>query len=476
MRQGIRDGNRLWVTPLLLILWLAGCGGGGSSTPFRFTGGSNNGTPGIVVPGNPPPLTVIAVDPANASPGVATNKSVTVTFSRPMDPATLNNTNFTLTANGAAISGVVTHTAQNDAATFTPTANLQTNTTYTVAVSAAATDPAGNALTPFSSTFTTAVAVTIVHPFVQSINPANQASQVAINRKITAVFNTAMDPTTINTPAVTFTLTDGGNVSGTVTYDVATKTATFTPSANLAINTTFTVNLTAGATDLAGNTLTPFTSTFTTGSQVGQAPVALGGTLTNFAVLGGSTVTNANATTVTGDLGVSPGSAVTGFPPGILIGIFHNGDATAAQAQVDLTAAFNDAKNRGGAPVTVAGDLGGQTLLPGLYNSTSSLAISSGDLTLDAKGDSAAVFVFQMASTFTSTTGRQIFLAGGATSANVFWEVGSSATLGSSSHFVGTILADTSITVVSGASVDGRVVCRSGAVTLDANAITRPVL
>ena len=189
-------------------------------------------------------------------------------------------------------------------------------------------------------------------------------------------------------------------------------------------------------------------------------------------------------TIVTGDLGVNPGSAVVGFPPGILIGNFFTADATAAQAQIDLTNAFTgdgkhfadffEGRSAGSILLTAGENLGGLTLAPGLYTSTSSLAISSGDLTLDAGGDSAAVFVFQMASTFTSTPGRQIILAGGATSANIFWEVGSSATLGTTSTFKGTILAQTSITVDNGATVDGRVVCRNGAVTLDANTITKP--
>jgi hypothetical protein len=121
--------------------------------------------------------------------------------------------------------------------------------------------------------------------------------------------------------------------------------------------------------------------------------------------------------------------------------------------------------------ITVAGNLGGQTLTPGLYKSTSTLAISSGDLTLDAQGDANAVFIFQMGSSFTSTVGRQIILAGGAKAANIFWQVGSSATLGTGSVFKGNILALASITVTTGAAVEGRLLARTGAVTLDANVV-----
>jgi hypothetical protein len=190
--------------------------------------------------------------------------------------------------------------------------------------------------------------------------------------------------------------------------------------------------------------------------------------------LAGSTVTNPGPTILNGDLGVSPGTAVTGFPPGIVHGTIHAGDSAAAQAKLDLTTAYNDAAGRSTSPITVSGNLGGQTLAPGLYKSTSSLAISSGDLTLDAQGDANAVFIFQMASTLTTTVGRQIILSGGAKAANVFWQVGTSATLGTNSVFQGNILADQSITLTTGATLNGRALTRIGAVALDSNAITTP--
>jgi hypothetical protein len=203
-------------------------------------------------------------------------------------------------------------------------------------------------------------------------------------------------------------------------------------------------------------------------ATAGEAPVVLG-SATTFAVLAGSTVTSTGASTVDGDLGVSPGTTLTGAPT--VNGTTHLGDPVAAQAQLDLTTAYNDAAGRTVGAITVAGNLGGLTLAPGLYKSTSSLEISSGDLTLDAQGDANAVFLFQIASTLTTTAARQVILSGGAKAANIYWQVGSSATLGTGSALKGNILALTSITLQTGATLEGRALARNGAVTLDENTI-----
>lgn len=204
----------------------------------------------------------------------------------------------------------------------------------------------------------------------------------------------------------------------------------------------------------------------------GGGPVVVPlGTTSAFTVLAGSTVTNTGATSVTGDLGVSPGSAVTGFPPGTTTGAIHVADPAAAQAQVDLTTAYNNAAGRTTNPISVSGDLTGLTLAPGLYKSTSSLALS-GTVTLNGLGDSNATFIIQMATTLTTGTGSHVVLIGGAQAANIIWQVGSSATLGANSVFKGTILADQSITANTGARVTGRLETRVGAVTLDNNVIT----
>jgi Ice-binding-like len=202
-----------------------------------------------------------------------------------------------------------------------------------------------------------------------------------------------------------------------------------------------------------------------------EAPVDLG-TAAAFAVLAGTTVTNTGPTVVTGDLGVSPGSAVTGFPPGVVIGTIHAADATAAQAQLDLTAAYNDAATRtptGALPAAI----GGLTFTPGVYNAPAAVGLT-GTVTLDGQGDPNAVFIFQVGSALTTASGSVVNLINGARACNVFWQIGSSATLGTGSSFAGNILALTSITVTTGVTVDGRTLARNGAVTLDTDAITRP--
>ncbi|WP_258804329.1 ice-binding family protein [Pseudarthrobacter sp. NS4] len=203
------------------------------------------------------------------------------------------------------------------------------------------------------------------------------------------------------------------------------------------------------------------------------AATAVGlGTATSYSVLAGSAVTNTGPSTLQGDLGVSPGTAITGFPPGIAAGATHAADAVALQAQSDVTTAYNVAA---GQPLTtsVSGDLVGRTLTEGVYRSTSSLALS-GQLTLDGQGNPDSVFVFQVASTLITASASRIILTNGALACNVFWQVGSSATLGTASTFKGTILALTSITAETSATVEGRLLARNGQVSLDTNVITSP--
>jgi uncharacterized repeat protein (TIGR01451 family) len=206
--------------------------------------------------------------------------------------------------------------------------------------------------------------------------------------------------------------------------------------------------------------------------QAAQLPVTLGSAGT-FTILGASTVTSTGPSVVNGNVGVSPGSAITGFPPAIVVGgALHVADGPAALAQSDLTAAYLDAAGRT-VPAIVAGDLGGLTLAPGLYKSTSSLGIT-GVLTLDGQGNSGSVFIFQVASALTTATSSQVVLIGGAQAANVFWQVGSSATLGTYSIFAGTIMAQASVSLATGAALNGRALARTGAVTLDSNTGINP--
>jgi len=202
-----------------------------------------------------------------------------------------------------------------------------------------------------------------------------------------------------------------------------------------------------------------------------QAPVGLG-TAGNFAVLAGSTVTNTGPSVISGSVGLDPGSAVTGFPPGIVLaGTTQVANGVALQAKDDLVTAYNDAAGRS-STATISGDLAGRTLTPGVYTSASSLGLS-GQLTLDAEGDPSAVFIFQAGSSLIVGSGSQVNLIGAAQACNVYWQVGSSATIGTSSAFVGNILALTSITMTTGATLQGSALARNGAVTLDTNTITR---
>jgi Ice-binding-like len=201
--------------------------------------------------------------------------------------------------------------------------------------------------------------------------------------------------------------------------------------------------------------------------------VALGATST-FAILAGSSVTNTGATNITGDLGLSPGTSIGGFPPGILTGTQYINGVLATQAKLDATTAYNDLAGRTSTDiVTLSGNIGGLTLTPGLYKSTSTLAISSGDLTFDAKGNANAVFIIQIASTLTTTSGRKVILSGGALASNIYWQVGSSATFGTTSVFKGTVIAMQSITFNTGATLDGRALARTAGVTMSGNTIVK---
>jgi hypothetical protein len=194
------------------------------------------------------------------------------------------------------------------------------------------------------------------------------------------------------------------------------------------------------------------------------------GTAASYSVLAGQTVTNTGPSVLKSNVGVSPGTAISGFPPGVTDGVIHEGDAHSLQAQSDLTTAYNNAAGQA-SDGSVGPQLGGLTLVPGVYTADSSAGLT-GPLTLDAQGDPGAVFIFQIGSALTTASNSSVVLLNDAQSCHVFWQVGSSATLGTGTTFVGTIMALTSITADTGATVEGRALARNGSVTLDSNVFT----
>lgn len=396
--------------------------------------------------------------------GVGVNRQIAVVFSKPMDPGTINSSTFVV----AGVAGTVTYDPVNMIAAFKSAANYAAGTTYSASITTGARDLSGTPLAAaYNFNFTTRATKDSSAPGVAAINVASGATCVPLNQKITVTFDEQMDSLTIN-PNTVFIV----GMPGAVTYDVVSQSATFTPTANLTADTKYTIMVTTGVKDMGGVPMAgAYSQTFTTGPcQSGIATVPLCPFIGGFSVLAGSTVTNTGSTMVTGDVGVSPGTAVTGFPPGLASGTIHSADGAAAQAQAALTAGYIDAAGRTGG-TSVSGDLVGRTLTPGVYTSTSSLALT-GDLTLDAKNDPNAVFIIQIGSTLTTGSASHVLLSNRASACNVFWQVGSSATLGTYSTFKGNIMALTSITITTGANLEGRALARNGAVTLDSDVIS----
>lgn len=416
---------------------------------------------------------IVSTDPEDGEALVPLDTNIRATFSEPMRAATLNTSTFVLRQGATNIPGTVTYVEATRTVTFDPASPLANETIYRASIDTGAQDLANQGLPArYEWTFTTTAAPG-VPPIVLTTTPIDGATDVPITTRPAATFSKRMNPATISN--VTFTVRQAMTpVPGTVTLDAARNRAVFTPSTPLGLGLVYTASISTAARDLEGLGLAAAHVWRFTTSACSQLPIDLR-SAAGFAVLAGSTVTNTGLTRVVGDLGVSPGTAITGFPPGIVVGLQHAGNPAAATGIADLTTAYNDAAGRMLCPVAVAGNLAGQTLAPGLYRSTSSLSITSGALTLDAQGDPNAVFIFQMASTLTTSSGR-VVLAGGAQARNVFWQVGSSATIGTGDTVQGTIMADQAITLNTGATLNGRALARIAAVSLDGNMIVRPAL
>ncbi len=353
---------------------------------------------------------------------------------------------------------------------------MKTHTTYTTGVSSQWTRFVGTAL--IAIVMANAVALSQQAPVLQS--PAdlatNQSTTIQVQWTVSAgdsVYRLQIDTSNAFITPTYYDSTLAGNVHKITGLKNATKYYWRVSVRDSVKN---------------GGTLSPYSTirSFTTWNYTPTTPllpVTLGLT-GGFAILSYAGITNTGPSVITGNVGVSPlaGSYMTGFGISNVVGTIYGVDASGpagsvvfpsmlTQAMVDLTIAFNDAAGRTVNPIGVAGNLGGRTLYSGLYKSTSSLEISSGDLTLDAQGDANAVWIFQIASSFNMTSGRQVFLSGGAKASNIFWQVASAATFGTTAKMKGTIMAYATITFATGASLEGRALARTAAVTLQSNTI-----
>ena len=455
---------------MLLIVFMVGC---------KKTD-DNALTPFVVNP------TVNSTDPVNNATGVAINRMIVVTFSEPMDQATINSLTFTLKQGTTLVPGAVTYSGTT--ATFTPSTNLAASTIYTGTITTGSKNIEGIALASnFTLSFTTGSAPDIILPTVNSTDPLNNAINVERNKIIALTFSEAMDLSTINTS--TFTLKQGTTlIPGTVAY--SGTTATFTPANILTAGTVYSATITNGAKDLAGNALATNTVwSFTIGSTLAALAVVDLGASGNYVILAKTAITNVPTSAITGDMGISPAAAsyITGFAL-----VKATGYATAAQVTgkiyaadmaaptgINLTTAVNNMltayTDAAGRPFPDfselgTGNIGGKTLAPGLYKWTNSVTMPSN---VTIAGSATDVWIFQIAGNLNMSTSVLITLTGGALAKNIFWQVAGTVTLGASSHFEGIILSKTAITFQTGASINGRALAQT-LVALDKNIVSNP--
>ncbi len=451
---------------------------------------------------------------------VAINTKVGATFSEALNPQSVDNLSFSLKQklNGTAVAGATSYSGVN--AVFTPLTNLLPNTQYTATVKGGATgvqDLAANAMTAdYTWSWTTAAAADTTAPLVTTLYSVNLATNVPVTASANATFNEAMDPLTITT--ANFTLTSGVipvAVAGTVSYNAQNKIATFNPTGSLALNTTYTATVTTGVADLTGNALAVNKVwTFTTELAPVVVPVIALNTVAPFGTFGGTAgMTNMGTLTQNnGDIGTiaTTTSSITGFHDtagdiytettlnkGAVNGKIYTCTnsitgpnsagpsapdcAVATQARLDAQTAYQAlvAKPVGGASPAPGANLAGITLQPGTYVAPGgSFMIQGGDLTLDAQGDANATWVFQMASTLTvggpgAAAPQSIILAGGALAKNVFWQVGSTATINAAGGgtMVGTIIAQAGVKISTADNVNivrlnGRALSLGASVTM----------
>ena len=396
-----------------------------------------------------PVLPVVTItDPIDEAVDVPLDKVVTATFSKTMDLSTINSATFTLKNGLLPVLGFIDYAGVEG--TFTPNTPLLPGTLYTATVTTGAKDLEGNALaadTVWSFTTTAPVDQLTVELSSDPIDGGDTSGG--------GLFN-AGDSVTVMAEA-----------NAGYSFDEWTEEG---ESVSTSESYTFVVN--ENRTLVANFTLDPVGPSGPLGIDLGSAA--------DFAILAGAGVTNTGVTTlITGDVGSHPTATIAGLTSANVIGTLYTvADPIVGIAKVDLTTAFNDGQSRTLDAISLPGQIGGLTLAPGLYVNSSTSGISgtgpNGILTLDAGGNPNAVWIFKMGSTLITAPGTSIVLAGGAQAKNIYWSVGTSATLGTNSSFFGNILADQSITINTGATLFGRALTRVASVTLDTNTVTKP--
>ena len=430
--------------------------------------------------------TVTSTSPVNNATSIATNSSVTATFSIAMNPATITGAEFTLLQGTTEVTGVVSYTGTT--ATFNPITNLEANKVYTGTITTGAKNMAGDGL--FSNhtfTFTTGAAPDVALPTVSSTDPVSNASGVARNKTLSITFSEAMNPSTMTSS--TFTLKKGTTViAGAVTYSV--MTASFNPTNTLDAAAVYTATVTTEAKDLAGNALAANTVwSFTTGGSSATLAAVDLGAAGNYLILAKSAISNISTSAFTGDLGLSP--AATSYITGLSL-TDATGYATSAQvtgkiyaadmadptpinlttAVENMITAYNDAAGRPSPDFLElgTGNIGGKTLTPGLYKWTTTVTLPS-SVTISGGADD--VWIFQISGDLTMSPAVIVTLSGGAQAKNIFWQVAGQATFGTTTQFKGIILSKTAINFQTGAAFSGRALAQT-AVSLDAATVTKP--
>jgi Ice-binding-like/Bacterial Ig-like domain len=486
------DARRL--SRLVVALLTLGVACGDNLHPAGSDGGNSDGrmSDGMIDGSNPqqaPMVTFTA--PSSGSDGVAINVRVAVAFDLPM--MALTGSTFTLSEGATAVTGVVTNSTDGLSATFTPSANLAPNATFTAMITTGAQSAAGTALAAnYTWMFSTGAAADTTAPTVTSTNPATAGTGAPINSNVIATFSEAIDPATVT--STTFTLAQGvTTIAGAVS--VSGTNARFNPTASLSPGTVYTATLTTGVKDLQGNAmLLPYTWTFTTGTTaaMGPAPVGLG-TAANYTILAKTAISSVPQSMITGDIAVSPAAAtfITGFDLMLdatttfstATQVVGGGRVYAASyttptptlltvAVSNMEGAYTDAAGRSNPNFLElgSGNIGGLTLVPGLYKWTSNITVPSN---VTISGGANDTWIFQTTGNLTMSANMRVNLAGQAQAKNIVWQVAGTASTGAGAHFEGILLCKTQVTLQTGTTMNGRVLAQT-LVALQSATVTPP--